>query len=458
MPRSRVGGAPWATLLEDPDLRRWHQNVARGSQITADVYLRRLGATCERLGKRPSELLTLKEKELRDLLLDFVSAEEKKRRAGSYIQSSIKAVKSWLLHNGIKLTLPVKIKGAQETPTLREERTPTQDELRTIFLSATPRDRVSCVLMAHAGLRPEVLGNYLGNDGLRLADLPELRIRGTKVRFEKTPTLVSVRPELSKAAHRYFTFLSEEGCSYLVNYLEERIREGERLKPETDLIHPKGVGAGGKKSFIRTINIGDGVRSAIRAAGFPWRPYVLRAYFDTQLLLAESKGKVAHDYRVFWMGHKGSMEARYTTNKGRLPENLIDDMREAYKRCEPFLSTAKTAIGPSEADLKRAILAVLLPEDEVAKLDVTKMSTEEVRRVVTERLQGARGANLAPGISTESVGQVGHLGQPPNGSGNGGLSFLEAVVSVAEVKARLAEGWMWVAPLGSSDAILRRPG
>ena len=129
----------------------------------------------------------------------------------------------------------------------------------------------------------------------------------------------------------------------------------------------------------------------------------------------------------------------------------------AYQRCEPFLTTAKAADSPSEADLKRAILGVLLPEAEVAKLDVTKMSTEEVRRVVTERLQGARGATLSPGISTESVGHVGHLGQPSNGSGNGGLSFLEAVVPVTEVKTRLAEGWMWVAPLGSSDAILRRP-
>ena len=263
---------PWAALLENPDLRRWHENVARGSRITADVYLRRLGATCERLGRKPGDLLTLKERELRDLLLDFVAAEEKKRRAGSYIQSSIKAVKSWLLHNGVKLTLPIKVKGAQETPSLREERTPTQDELRRILLSATPRDRVSCILLAHSGLRPEVLGNYLGDDGLRLADLPELRMKGSKVRFERSPAVIAVRPELSKAAHRYFTFLTEEGCSYVVNYLEERLREGEHLKPETDLIHPKGVGAGGKKAFIRTINIGDGVRNAIRAAGFPWRP------------------------------------------------------------------------------------------------------------------------------------------------------------------------------------------
>lgn len=64
---------------------------------------------------------------------------------------------------------------------------------------------------------------------------------------------------------------------------------------------------------------------------FEWRPYVLRAY-DTQLLIAESRGKIAHDFRVFFMGHKGSIEAKYTTNKGILPKSLISEMREAFKR------------------------------------------------------------------------------------------------------------------------------
>lgn len=31
--------------------------------------------------------------------------------------------------------------------------------------------------------------------------------------------------------------------------------------------------------------------------------------------------------RQFWMGHKGDIEARYTTNKSRLPQDVMDDMR-----------------------------------------------------------------------------------------------------------------------------------
>ncbi|MEM3434042.1 MAG: hypothetical protein QXU33_05885 [Candidatus Methanomethyliaceae archaeon] len=43
-------------LLEDPDVRRWYENVARGSITTAEVYLRRLGFFCSSLGSTPREL------------------------------------------------------------------------------------------------------------------------------------------------------------------------------------------------------------------------------------------------------------------------------------------------------------------------------------------------------------------------------------------------------------------
>ncbi|MGI0131383.1 MAG: hypothetical protein ACREEC_14745, partial [Thermoplasmata archaeon] len=162
-------------------------------------------------------------------------------------------------------------------------------------------------------------------------------------------------PELSKSSVGYVTFLSREGCDYVKEYLEERARSGESLDPDTDVIHPQLV----EKRFIRTLNIGDGVRKAIRDSGFLWRPYVLRHFFDTQLLLAESKGKVAHDYRVHWMGHVGSIDARYTTNKGKLPQTLIDDMRAAYARCEVFLTTLPTS-GTAEQAVKSTQKAVLM--------------------------------------------------------------------------------------------------
>ena len=37
MPRAK-----YSHLLSDPDVNRWYRNVSRGSNVTADVYLRRL--------------------------------------------------------------------------------------------------------------------------------------------------------------------------------------------------------------------------------------------------------------------------------------------------------------------------------------------------------------------------------------------------------------------------------
>ncbi|MBS7626977.1 hypothetical protein KEJ51_08120 [Candidatus Bathyarchaeota archaeon] len=64
-------------------------------------------------------------------------------------------------------------------------------------------------------------------------------------------------------------------------------------------------------------------------AGFSWRPYVLRAYFDTNMIIAVSKGKISHLYLQFMMGHKGDIEAMYSTNKGVLPPDSHDNQDKA---------------------------------------------------------------------------------------------------------------------------------
>lgn len=414
-----------ATLLAEPDVRRWHENLARGSPATADVNLRRLAAFCDSVGVSPDGLLKLDPKDLHDRFLDFVAAEQKRGVAGSYIVRSVKGAKSWLLHNGITLTRPIKVHGAKETPRLTEERVPTQDELRKIFLAGTPRIRTACALVAFSGLRPEVLGNYTGDDGLVLGDFPELKITKDSVEFDIVPALVRVRSSLSKNSNGYLTFLSEEGCSYLAQYLEERLRAGEKLTLESDLIHPDRAG----KRFIRTVNIGDAVRTAVRGAGFPWRPYVLRHYFDTQLLTAESKGKVPHDFRVYWMGHTGSIDARYTTNKRHVPKEFLEEMRAAYKRCEPFLSSIPTR---SELDagvlkvVKALLIARGMPEDEAQNLDLSEKSEPELAEIFKR------------------------LGTAP-------VRPVQRAVAISEVPGLLAKGWEFVSGLDGGHAVLRAP-
>ena len=426
--QARGKGRRSAKLLEDEDVTRWYENTARGSTVTADVYLRRLAAVCDRLEQTPKDLSGMEEEDLYHLLLDFVSNEEKRGMTGSYVVSSLKAIKSWLAHKGIKLERKIKVRNPESTPTLKDERIPTQYELKKIFLAAIPRDRVSCVLIAHSGVRPEVLGNYKGNDGLTLADLPEMKVEGGKILFDTTPTRIVVRAELSKNGRKYLTFLSTEGCEYLREYLEGRLRNGEKFHEGTDIIHPRYAG----KSFITSTNISDGIRKAIRDAGFKWRPYVLRAYFDTQLLLAESQGKITHAYRQFFMGHKGDIESRYTTNKGRLTDEMVKDMREAYKRSQPFLITSNgdnnNRYIPEK--LQRLFLNGLgITEEELEGLNLEEIKPGEMQSLMKKKF-----INLM--------------------TGNGGT---QKVVLMSEVEQYIAEGWEYIKDLPPDKAIIKVP-
>jgi len=94
-------------------------------------------------------------------------------------------------------------------------------------------------LVAHSGLRLGVIGDYQGKNELLLRDFPELKIYDGKTWFEKIPTLIIIRKDLSKAGYQYFTFLSQEGCEYLRDYLESRMRKGETLNGDSPLINPK---------------------------------------------------------------------------------------------------------------------------------------------------------------------------------------------------------------------------
>ncbi|MGP8148759.1 MAG: hypothetical protein ACLQNF_06830, partial [Thermoplasmata archaeon] len=77
MPRSPLGGVRIHEFLALPSLRAWHDNVARGSRITADVYARSLRLFCHLTSQDPTTLLGLTESKLHSILLEFVTAEEK---------------------------------------------------------------------------------------------------------------------------------------------------------------------------------------------------------------------------------------------------------------------------------------------------------------------------------------------------------------------------------------------
>lgn len=64
------------------------------------------------------------------------------------------------------------------------------------------------------------------------------------------------------------------------------------------------------------------------------------------------------------MGHKGSMEAKYTTNKAQLSQSLENEMRNAFKQSEEFLDR-EALIENEEERMKEDIrtqVAAMTPE------------------------------------------------------------------------------------------------
>lgn len=433
-------------LLTNADVRRWYNNLARASRNTSEVRLRRLSRFCEANKLTPKTAVQLARKsqrKLEDLLEDYVTTLENEGKAPGYITGILKAVKSWLSHNEIEIGRKIKVSNPDSTPSLENERVPEKEELRGILMNGTPRANAIIVLMAEAGLRPESLGDEAGTDGLNIGDLPELRIENDRVTIARIPTIVKVRAPISKGRHAYFTFLPREGCEYLVAYLNRRLAAGERLSPETPIIKVKsgfermGKSARNKGSlFVSTKNISREVRLAIRASQFNWRPYVLRAYFDTQLLEAENHGKITHSYRVFFMGHKGDMEARYTTNKAKLPDHLVEDMRFSFQNCEPYLTTART----ETLDKKQMLLEMfrkMAEAQNINPMDVTIAKQKQKGRELTVEEESEA---LMAEIKKHTLRQQAD----------------PRIIMEQELGSHLAEGWDFVTTLPSGKILVRK--
>jgi hypothetical protein len=145
-----------AFLLFDEDAKRWYRNLARGSKITADVSLRRLGLFCLEKDIKPRQLIELGKEKATKLVLDTIDEFEAKGYSNSYIKNIIKALKSWLKFNNMALTVEVKINDAEDSSTLANEWTPTQEELAKIFRACKLDARAAAALMAFSGLRPQV--------------------------------------------------------------------------------------------------------------------------------------------------------------------------------------------------------------------------------------------------------------------------------------------------------------
>ena len=132
------------------------------------------------------------------------------------------------------------------------------------------------------------------------------------------------------------------------------------------------------------------------------------------------------------MGHKGDIENRYTTNKHRLPTEVIEGMHEAFKRSQEHLMTTKPETNEDKIKktFKKQLIAVAgFSEEEIARHNETNMTNEELQNLVRQR-------------------QVGVM------TNNGAR---QKVIAAADVERHIVEGWEYIAPIAGEKAIVKMP-
>jgi len=388
---------PAKDLLGDDDVATWYANLEEGSVITAGTYLRRLNRFCEEFDTSPHALAAMNSKDAHKLLVNAVRHYRLRKLAGSTISGYIKPIRSWLQHNDISITQKVKIDGAHSTPTLKGEKTPEPYVLHSIWRFCDERQAALIALAAYTGSRPQVFGNYRGDDGLRIEDLPELEVnnRQKKVKFNVIPTRVIFRERLSKVGHHFEGFLCAEGCAKLEEYLVKRMNAGEKLLPLSAVIADD-FGAG---KNVTTKSICKLIRKVFRHAGFQWRPYILRRFFDTRMGQAIAKPEMGllQEWVEFWMGHEGDIEAEYRLHK-ELSDSLLEQMREAYRRASESMLQTTDLHREDPARMRRELRAMTLSmvgfsDEEVKRVDLDTSTTEQLQQLIRDKLGLNAGVN-----------------------------------------------------------------
>jgi len=411
-------------LKKDKDVERWCKDMARGSIATADNYLRVLHRFCEEHKTTPKRILSMNDKDRYNMLSDHIDKLLSEKKAPSYVGIYYKVVKSWLAWNDKTLGKKIRIRDTSRRPTLENIPIPSQDMLRKVLNIANARERTAIAFIAFAGLRPEVLGTYKGTDGITLKDIPDLKVEGKEITFTQTPAMIRVPERLSKTGHRYFTFLGPEGCEYLSAYLQERMTLGENIGPDSPVITRREYRS---KDFITTTKVSSLIRKPMRRAGVSGPPYFWRSYFAIGCMSAERKG-LSESWKTFFMGHKGTMEAVYTTNK-QLPSDKIEEMRKGYEAALQYLETIPKA---SKDESAREIISFLLidkgfSEEEIEKMELGEKSKAELVEI------------LKKGPKAEFKQNGNHV---------------QKVISIQDLPRALDEGWEYKATLPDGRAIV----
>ncbi len=443
-------------MTDDPHGKAWYDSLAIRSRVTADMYAGGLARLLEAVGLGAEEAVAEASADpdsFADQLVQYAAAAKKHGRLDSTVKKSFGPLKSYLDYRHVQFRAWPKLKPIAGA-SLEKERVPRPEELGTLLEHLSLRGRVAALMMAHGGVRPAVLGTYGATAGLTLDALAELDLG--PLTFSAVPFVIRVPAHLSKTSVSYTTFGTEELGRSICAYLAERRNEGEKLTRGSPLVahssDVRGIAAKSlsitRSAFMTTGAIMGLIREALEKCtpdGVTWRPYVLRSYCSTRLMLAEGSGHISRDLREAILGHNGGVASRYNVGK-RWGQELLDEARREYARASSFLETNQRAEKP---DVLSEAKALILEADGANPAEAARLADRPKEEVLAEFRR-----RLGAGEPT-SAGAASPGGGPATGTEIG--KSTDRIVAVAEAERLLGAGWVFLGSVGDRVAV-RAPG
>jgi len=248
-----------------------------------------------------------------------------KRLVGGTVANYVSAIKSRMQYDSIPFTRNIKILNRTHHPTVENEVIPTKDQIISFLRNGKHATQVIIALIAFTGFRFKVIAD------LRIKDFPEMRItENNEVIFEKIPTRLKVRKELSKNGKAYQTFLIETGCMIIKNSLEIRMTKGEKLDNDSLLVPTEC-----KNTTVRqrAKAISRRLTTVFEKVEYDSRPYSLKNFFATALL----NSGLEQNLQTFYMGHTGPVQNVYSVQRQQ-PTEQIEKLRTVFKeKIQPHL-------------------------------------------------------------------------------------------------------------------------
>ena len=303
---SNVPGLNVSELEQYQEVQTWLKTISKSSRRP---YLLALKKFCEFSGKTPKELILERDREIknpdpnnrtgiRDLIFDFRRYLEKEQYAPKTINALDGAVRSFFTAVLGKAGM-INIKNYRNRHvSTKKDLVPTLDELKKMLDVCNLDEKFRMIFIAQTGMR---ISDALA---LRVGDIQR------ELELGRVPLAISYLPQKdSESIGERITFLASDGVEVLKQYLEWRMKNGEKITSES-LLFVGRTKKFGKDKFGKLTRqaFNNTVKEAANKSGISngngkygrIRIHCLRKFFITQLTNHGVEDKIVN----FFIGHK----------------------------------------------------------------------------------------------------------------------------------------------------------